>query len=159
MMNKLFLFLAIMLLPLLAAAQQATEISKYKTAKGIWPFRINRTDKLGRYHGLWKVAGPDDKSILRRGRFRHGKEVGTWRYYYYPSGNLYMVEKRKRKQDYIQVQHFHENGALARYGQARVDETALDIRYYWYGTWKVFDEKGAYSHSEYFEKGNLMVLD
>jgi antitoxin component YwqK of YwqJK toxin-antitoxin module len=159
MMNVILFFIAMMLLPLLAPAQQPTENSKRMAAKGLWPFRFNRTDKLGRYQGLWKVAGPDDNSIIRKGRFRHGREVGTWRYYYYPTGNLYMVEKRKRKQEHIQVQYFHENGALARSGHARVDETVLDIRYYWYGTWKVYNEQGAYSHSEYFEKGNLMVLD
>lgn len=158
MVTRFFIAFVILLLSFPGAAQQVPETPKRDIEKGIWPFRINRMDRLGRYHGKWKLTGPDDKTIIRKGRFRHGREVGTWRYFYYPSGSLYMVEKRKRKQDYFLVQCYHENGALAREGKARVDETVLDIRYYWFGNWKVYNERGEYSYNEYYEKGNLIVF-
>ncbi|WP_237586917.1 toxin-antitoxin system YwqK family antitoxin [Pontibacter russatus] len=158
MIARIVLALFIALLPYGADAQQTRQKVSEKTAKGIWPFRINRMDKLGRYHGMWKLKGPDGETLIRKGRFRHGREVGTWRYFYYPSGRLYMLERHLRRQDFMTVQCFHENGALAREGQARVDETERDIRYYWFGSWKVYDERGEYSHSEYYEKGNLIVF-
>ena len=155
---RLCTLLAFIFLPLLAEAQLVAQAPKESYSRGIWPFRINRIDSDGKFHGMWKIQGPNDETIIRKGRFRHGREVGTWRYYYYPSGNLYMVEKHKRKLEYIPVKRYHENGTLEKEGQVRVEDTPEKIRYFWFGEWKVYDETGNFSHTEYYVNGNQVVL-
>lgn len=145
-MRHLIIFM-FLLLPLLGQARQ------YQ--KGIWPFRINRFDKEGLYHGRWKVYIQNDKVLVRNGRFRHGREVGKWRYYY-PTGKLMMVERYRRNMDYIQVTRYREDGTVEKVGQAKRVEDDKKVRYYWFGGWKVYGPDGAYSHTEYYEKGNMM---
>ncbi|RAU83328.1 toxin-antitoxin system YwqK family antitoxin [Pontibacter arcticus] len=126
-------------------------------AKGIWPFRYNKLDKQGNYHGRWKLYGPDEKTLIRNGRFRHGAEIGKWRYYYL-SGQLMMLEYHNRKRADFTVKRYHKNGALEKQGQARwVDEGKL-IRYYWFGLWDIFNEQGQLTHQEYYEKGKQVEL-
>lgn len=149
MKTRFYVLLAFLFLPLFAEAQLLiAKAPEGDYRQGIWPFRINRFDNSNRFHGMWKIKGADGKTLLRKGRFKHGKEKGKWRYYY-PSGQLMMVERYKRKLDYIQVRRYHENGALAREGQAKVEETKQKTRYFWFGNWKVYDEQGNFSHMEY----------
>lgn len=158
MKKRFYILFSFALLPFLAEAQLIAKVPDSDYQKGFWPFRINRYDNSGRCYGRWKVKGLDDKTVIRKGRFRHGKERGTWRYYY-PSGKLFMVEKYKRKLDHIPVKRYHENGALAKEGQARVEDTNAKTRYFWFGKWKVNDEQGNYSHTEYYKNRHQVVLD
>ncbi|MFD2999188.1 hypothetical protein ACFS7Z_02360 [Pontibacter toksunensis] len=144
---RLLLILSFLLLPLLGHASQ--------TQKGFWPFRINRFDKEGLYHGRWKVYIKEDKVLVRNGRFKHGREVGRWRYYY-PTGELMMIERYKRTLDYIQVTRYRKDGSIEKVGQAKRVEDDEKVRYYWFGGWKVYEPSGTYLHTEYYEKGNLM---
>ncbi|WP_242928909.1 hypothetical protein [Pontibacter vulgaris] len=117
-------------------------------------FGTNRLDKQGRNHGRWKIYIGD--VMVRNGRFRHGREVGKWRYYHM-NGNLFMEEKYKRKLNYIPVTRYHENGNLARTGQARRIESGNIIKYFWFGEWQVYNSAGEYSHTELYENGNLVI--
>lgn len=150
-MNRLLLFslLLFLLVPLLSAAEQP--VGKQ------WPFKKNRFDKEGRFHGRWKLYLPDDKTLLRNGRFRHGKEVGKWRYYY-PSGKLRKLEYHTFGSDMFLIKFYHENGQLEKQGMAKVVETERDIHYFWYGTWQVYDSQGQFSHTEYYEKGKEITF-
>lgn len=139
-------------IPYLAHAQYK---AKTDPAKGFLWFKINRFDKEGERHGRWKVYFGEDNTIIRNGRFRHGNEVGTWRYYY-PDGTRYMKEKYSRNSEVIRVTKYHENGKLARKGVARLIKTATLDKYFWFGEWKVYDNNGDYSHTEVYEKGNLI---
>ncbi|WP_237144202.1 toxin-antitoxin system YwqK family antitoxin [Pontibacter pamirensis] len=156
MKKQFYVLCAFVLLPFLAEAQLIAKAPDGDYQKGNWPFRINRFDNSGRFHGRWKVLGLDDKTVIRKGRFRHGRERGTWRYYY-PSGKLYMVEKYKRRLDHILVKRYHENGALAKVGQARMEDTTEKTRYFWFGNWKVYDEQGNFSNNEYYENGHQVL--
>ncbi len=93
--------------------------------------------------------------MIRNGRFRHGREVGTWKYYY-PDGTLYMIEKYSRHSPEVAVSRYHENGKLARTGKAvQVSTTTMD-HYYWTGPWQVYDKQGNYTHTELYENGHLI---
>ena len=144
---KLYLLIVLLLMPLLAAA------SPGEKRAGL--FRINRFDKEGQFHGKWKVYINDGKTLVRKGRFRHGKEVGKWRYYT-QDGQRLMEEKYKRSRNYIQVWRYHENGRLARTGQARMIDSGNILRYFWFGEWKVYDSNGAFSHTEFYDQGKLV---
>ncbi|WP_299821788.1 hypothetical protein [uncultured Pontibacter sp.] len=126
-----------------------------KPGKGFLFFKINRTDKNGKYHGRWKVYFGADNTVIRNGRFRHGREVGTWKYYY-PNGTRYMKEKYSRNSNEIQVEKYHENGRLARKGTARFVQTSTLDKYYWSGDWEVYDVNGNFSHIEIYEQVNLI---
>ncbi|MFD2515602.1 hypothetical protein ACFSRY_17140 [Pontibacter locisalis] len=145
-MKRYLLFSFFLILPLFSIAQKK---------KGFLFFKINRFDKEGKYHGRWKVYFGKDDVLIRNGRFRHGREVGTWKYYY-PDGTLYMKEKYSRKSEMIKVEKYHENGALARKGKAVMARTYTIDRYYWTGEWEVYDEKGNFSHTELYSGGNLV---
>lgn len=127
------------------------------TDKGIWPFTVNRFDKEGRHHGSWKLYLSDNKTLLRKGRFKHGQERGKWKYYY-PSGRIRKIEYHKPNTKEFLVKLFHDNGELEKQGMARVMETERVIRYYWFGTWQVYNRAGQLTHTEYYENGNEVKL-
>ncbi|WP_266205598.1 toxin-antitoxin system YwqK family antitoxin [Pontibacter kalidii] len=153
---RLWLYLLILLFLPLAATGQEKDVKIYKPRKqGILFWKINRFDQQDRFHGRWKIYLGDDRIVIRNGRFRHGTEVGKWKYYY-PSGTCYMIEKYNRRNNIIEVQKFHENGNLARQGTARFIRSSLKDHYFWFGEWQVFDEQGIYSHTETYRSGHLV---
>lgn len=156
-MNKNLLFASLMLLlPFYLQAQALTDKSApVKVKKWYHLFRTNAFDKDGAFHGRWKIYINNDQDLVRNGRFSHGKEVGTWRYYY-PGGGLYMLEKHKRRSDAIKITKYHENGKLARIGQARMISTDKEVHYYYEGVWQVYDVQGNFTHTETYLKGNLL---
>ncbi|MBC5773539.1 hypothetical protein H8S95_05645 [Pontibacter sp. KCTC 32443] len=152
MNRKCLYILFLMLLPTICTAQIAVP---YKIKRWYNPFQVNAFDKNKEYHGRWKIYINDDKDLIRNGRFKHGKEVGTWRYYY-PGGGLYMKEKYTRNSPVIQVWRYHENGNLAKSGNAKLYRDSTMAHYYWEGEWQVFDEQGNLTHTETYLKGNLL---
>ncbi|MFT2007632.1 toxin-antitoxin system YwqK family antitoxin [Pontibacter sp. 13R65] len=143
---KRYILLLFMLYPLFVAAEAP---EKADQDKGFLFFKINRFDKEGQFHGRWKVYHEEDGYLIRKGRFRHGREVGKWKYYY-PDGTTYMVERWKPRKGEILVKRYNENGTLNREGKARLDTTGERLRFYWFGDWKVYNENGQYSHTEKF---------
>lgn len=123
-----------------------------------WPFKINRFDKEGRFHGRWKIylGEGKEKVLLRNGRFRHGKEVGNW-HYYYPNGNIYFREKHKRWANEFSMKRYHESGKLMKEGRAIMINNGKGVNYFWFGEWKVYDEQGKYTHTEVYSNGDLVA--
>ncbi len=39
-----------------------------------------------------------------------------------------------------------------------MEDTREKIRYFWFGEWKVYDDAGNFSHTEYYENGNQVML-
>ncbi len=153
---RMNLFIILLLLLFSANVQSQTkDKSAVYIKKWYQPFKTNAFDKEGEYHGRWKIYINNEQDLIRNGRFRHGKEVGTWRYYY-PGGGLYMIEKYKRGSDNILIRKYHENGQLGRTGQARIIRTPKETHYYWDGLWQVYDEKGKFTHTETYVKGKLL---
>ncbi|WP_157578714.1 toxin-antitoxin system YwqK family antitoxin [Pontibacter roseus] len=140
----------LLLLPLLTLAEPRP--------KKLWPFGRNRFDKEGQYHGRWKIYTADNATLLRNGRYRHGRETGVWRYYH-PNGQLRKIEYHKRKSPFFLTKVYHDNRQVERQGMARVVETERDIHYFWTGTWQVYDRQGQFSHAEYYEKGREIRLE
>ncbi|WP_238395821.1 toxin-antitoxin system YwqK family antitoxin [Pontibacter pudoricolor] len=157
-MNKnLLLILLLFVAPVIVHAQaEINKTTPVKVKKWYHFFRTNAFDKEGAYHGRWKIYINNDQDLVRNGRFRHGKEVGIWRYYY-PGGGIYMVEKHKWRSGDIQVRKYHENGNLARTGQAKMISNEEEAHYYWEGVWQVYDEQGNFTHTETYVKGHLLT--
>lgn len=151
----LLLALVLFLVPIDGFSQEGGAQKNKIRKPGFLFWKYNRFDKQDRYHGRWKIYLGDDKTLIRNGRFRHGVEVGRWKYYY-PDGTLYMLEKYNRRNNIIEVQKFHENGNLARKGTARIIHSTFKDHYYWFGDWQVFDKDGAFSHIETYKSGHLV---
>ena len=154
-MKRAIVLLMVAALPFAAFAQPA---KPFKIKRWYLPFQVNAFDKNQEYHGRWKVYINDDKDLIRNGRFRHGREVGTW-YYYNPGGKLFMKEKYTRNSPVIQVWRYHENGNVAKAGTAKLYRDATMAHYYWEGDWQVFDKQGNFTHTETYLKGNLLRYD
>ncbi|WP_157593650.1 toxin-antitoxin system YwqK family antitoxin [Pontibacter actiniarum] len=155
--HRLLCLALLLLLPAACAVaqQQESSLPRKETKRVFLFFRINKFDEEGRYHGRWKVYFGDDGQVIRNGRFRHGVEVGKWKYYY-TDGTRSMKEKYNRHDNTIKVKKYHENGKLARVGQARIIRTPAETRYFWFGEWQVYDQQGQYSHTETYQSGKLI---
>ncbi|TXK26574.1 hypothetical protein FVR03_21660 [Pontibacter qinzhouensis] len=139
----------ILLLMLLPLAAIGAEPGGKGDRPGFLFFRSNKFDKQGQFHGRWKVYHEEEGYLIRKGRFRHGREVGKWTYYY-PDGTTYMQEKWKKRSNEVLVKRYHENGLLHREGKGRLDTAGEHLRFYWFGDWKVYNENGQYTHTETF---------
>lgn len=132
---KKFLGLALLLLFLSKVPAQAQFLS------GII---INRYDKNAVHHGKWKyIDRSNGRRLICIGRFDHGKQVNEWKYFY-PSGNLRMLEKYTWEGDkrLVDVTFYHENGLVSNKGLARVEIEGNKSHYYWFGDWIYFDNEG-----------------
>jgi len=123
-----------------------------------WPFKLNRFDKDGKYHGRWKIylGEGKDKVLIRNGRFVHGKEVGKW-CYYYPDGGLYIYEEHKRYENVYTMKRYHENGYLIKEGKVIMINNGNSVRNFWFGEWRVYDAQGNFTHIEVYKDGNLIA--
>lgn len=113
---------------------------------------INRTDKHGERNGRWKHYW-DGKSLQRKGKYKHGLEVNTWKYYDM-HGNLSKIEKYNKTRDTIFTSTYFPNNKIESTGQALlIYETDSTSHYYWHGKWFYFNEIGDTIKIVWYEKG------
>ena len=116
---------------------------------------INRTDKNKERHGKWKHYY-DEKTVHRKGKYKHGLEIGVWKYYDV-NGNLSKMEKYNKARDTIFTSTYFADKKLESNGQALlVYETDSIMHYYWQGTWFYFNKQGDTLKKVWYEKGNAI---
>ena len=119
-------------------------------------FGKNNLNKNKEHIGRWnyKEDKENPDQITSKGRFKNGKQVKKWKYFY-PNGQLYLVEKYDSKKDFrtLNATYYHKNGMIARTGQAVQENTAEKIHYYWIGDWKYFNEDGTLRKTVVYDKG------
>jgi antitoxin component YwqK of YwqJK toxin-antitoxin module len=114
---------------------------------------VNKLDRKKRRDGSWEFYWDDNNSIVSSsGKFRRGKQVGTWKYYN-QQGKLERVEHNKWYTHKIKTQQYHPNGQLQKEGFAKVKVSKEYVDYYWYGDWKCYDENGNYTKTEVYKHG------
>ncbi|QMU28464.1 toxin-antitoxin system YwqK family antitoxin [Adhaeribacter radiodurans] len=119
-------------------------------------FGKNKINKNKEHVGRWKYK--EDKEnpevITSKGRFKNGKQVKKWKYFY-PNGQVYLVEKYDSKKDFriLNATYYHRNGKIAHTGQAVQENTAKRIHYYWIGDWKYYNEDGTLRKTVIYEAG------
>jgi hypothetical protein len=123
-----------------------------------WPLghARNHRDAKGQRHGYWQeYFDAAEKQVANRGRYRHGRPVGLWRYYN-PNQQL------ERKERYLRVParqlaitYYHPNGQIARQGRAQYVLQPDGAQFYWFGEWKRYSESGQAETPEYYVKGQL----
>lgn len=119
-------------------------------------FGNNNLNRQKEHVGRWKYN--EDKAnpaqITSTGRFKNGKQVKKWKYFY-PNGRLYLVEKYDSKKDLrlLNATYYHPNGNIMHVGQAVQENTNEKIHYYWIGNWQYYNEDGSLQKTVVYEKG------
>lgn len=102
-------------------------------------------------HGKWTIWSDSLKTkIESTGKYRNGKERGTWRYFS-PTGQLLKKEHYRAK--FIQTRYYHENGKRKSSGKARLTMEEEYIHYFVDGKWKEFDSRGKRLATVWYNKG------
>ncbi|RNI30562.1 hypothetical protein EFB08_04730 [Rufibacter latericius] len=120
-----------------------------------WPWSWNRYDGKQLKNGKWRVFHDyEEKVVHYKGRYRHGKEVGTWKTFT-PDGKLYFTEKIKRRQRSYKTVYYHPNGEVSHRGMAYMQDAEKGgVHFFWEGDWEYFDENGQLLGIKTFVKGN-----
>jgi len=70
-------------------------------------------DENGERNGVWRKSYPGTDQLRYEGEFKHGKEVGTFKFYCEDCGSQPMVTKVfKGKDDIAEVKYFTKKGKL-----------------------------------------------
>ncbi|HLP14416.1 MAG TPA: hypothetical protein VK177_20975 [Flavobacteriales bacterium] len=114
---------------------------------------INQLDAKKRRIGTWEFYWDDENTLVSSvGKFKRGKQVGTWKYYN-QDGKLERVEYNKWYTRKIKTEQYHPNGQLQKHGYAKVKIGKEYVDYYWFGSWKCYDEAGKYTKTEVYKHG------
>ncbi|SFQ30698.1 toxin-antitoxin system YwqK family antitoxin [Hymenobacter arizonensis] len=112
----------------------------------------NRYDRNSMTRGRWRTYY-DSNSKHITGKYRHGRPVGTFRYYA-PTGTLDHSE-RYGDDGLCEVTYWHPSGKVARRGTAQWVTGAKGARFYWYGPWTSFDEDGQITSIQTYTDGTV----
>lgn len=76
---------------------------------------VNQTDAQGKKHGVWK-KNHDNGKLRYQGQFDHGKEVGTFTFYF-PTGDIKAINKFRGKSGVAYSYQFGGDSILAAEGK------------------------------------------
>ena len=110
---------------------------------------INQMDANGKRHGVWKKTFPGTQQIRYEGTFKHGKEVGVFKFYCEECGKQpSVVSTFNDKDDSAWVQYFTIKGKLVSEGKMINKERE--------GEWVAYHEKSKQVMSrEFYKDGKL----
>ena len=110
---------------------------------------INQMDAQGERHGVWKKNHPGSDQLRYEGRFDHGKEVGTFKFYCEKCGKVPSVIKEFNTNNSIsEVKYYTAKGKL-------VSEGKMDGKKR-IGEWLYYHEKStAVMTREHYKDGML----
>ncbi|MBV1924760.1 MAG: hypothetical protein KUG68_12110 [Flavobacteriaceae bacterium] len=110
---------------------------------------INQFDTNNKRHGVWKKYHENSRQIRYEGQFKHGKEVGVFKYYCSDCEDQPMVIRTFNESNNIaQVQYFTQKGKLVSEGKM---ERKNKI-----GEWLYFQKKSKNIMTrEFYEEGKL----
>ncbi len=79
---------------------------------------INQMDANGERHGIWKKMFPGNKQVRYEGKFEHGKEIGTFKFYCEDCKKQPSVIKKFNANNSIsEVKYFTAKGKLVSEGK------------------------------------------
>ncbi|MBF9223471.1 toxin-antitoxin system YwqK family antitoxin [Hymenobacter ruricola] len=117
--------------------------------------KANRSDRNGLAKGRWRTYQDSATQLLyTSGRYRHGRPVGTFRYYA-PTGALDRTESYARE-GFCEVTYWYPGGKVARRGAAQwVTGKDKLPRFYWYGPWTSYAEDGQITAVQTYTDGTI----
>ncbi len=114
----------------------------------------NRIDRKGLKQGWWyRYRDKEKKNIAMKYYYKNGREKKVCKNYYANGKKQVTFNYNKNR---IRVKYFNEEGSLIQKGWAKMDYTEKEIRYFWEGKWKFYDDsRRKISESEYLD-GHLI---
>ena len=110
-----------------------------------------RLDRQGQRHGRNATYYDEAHTqLFTRGRYRHGRPVGCWRYYA-QAGELQRQERYRL--GLSEIAYYYPTGRVARRGRARTVDEPHGAHFYWFGEWQYFSPAGALDSVQVYEVG------
>ena len=102
-------------------------------------------------NGLWITYNDTTrKQVEQKGRFKAGREIGTWKYF---SDNGTIRKKEKFRKNKILTTTYYPEGMKESSGTALITEEGDELHYYYTGTWKFFRKSGEIDKIVVYDKG------
>ena len=111
-----------------------------------------RLDRQGQRHGRNATYYDGARTQLAsRGRYRHGRPVGRWRYFA-QAGELQRQE-RHRRHGFSDIAYYYPTGRVFKYGRARIADEPDGLHFYWFGPWHYYSPAGALDSVQQYQLG------
>ena len=121
----------------------------FVSLNGFGQNEINQFDAQGERHGVWQKTYPNSNQLRYEGTFKHGKEIGVFKYYCESCKTQPSVIRTYKGDDGIaEVQYFTAKGKLVSEGKMK-DKDRI-------GKWVYFQKKsGNVMTEEHYVNGKL----
>lgn len=120
---------------------------------GFWS--RNRFGADGQRQGPWRdYFDAAEQQPANRGRYHHGRPVGTWQYYDATRQRERTDRFHRRPYGLVTLTYYHPGGQVAKQGRARYRAEANVARFYWFGEWKCYSVTGQSLPSEFYRNGH-----
>lgn len=84
--------------------------------------------------------------------YKHDVPVKKWKTYI--NGKIYKTERYKN--GICIVKNYYENGKLESKGNTKLEVTALESHWFYFGDWKFYSDKGKLKGIKKYENGELL---
>ncbi|MFH6946026.1 hypothetical protein [Flavobacterium sp. FlaQc-50] len=105
--------------------------------------------KEGKWMDVYVQDNVEYKSIEY---YKHDEPVKKWKTYI--DGKIYKTEKYKN--GICVVKNYYENGKLESKGNTKLEITALQSHWFYFGDWKFYSDKGKLKGIKKYENGELV---
>ncbi|MGE4514869.1 MAG: hypothetical protein AB7E26_13815 [Chryseobacterium sp.] len=128
------------LLILLVFVSCTTKINQY----------IRNENNVNKRHGKWEEEYSSDKGkLMASGKYKMGRKIKIWKIYL--DDKLY--EKNRFRKNMTKTKRYYADGKLMEKGQSKMDVSANEQHWYYFGDWKYYDEKGKLGYIKKYVNG------
>lgn len=109
-------------------------------------------------HGKWvENTQTDDGEYLEKGKYNNGNRIGKWKTYFTAKNfDKKLYQKDVYRDSIITTTIYHPNGKIMEKGQSKTEKKDNYGRWYYFGDWKTFDNKGNLIFIRHFVDGKEM---
>ncbi|MXV51611.1 hypothetical protein GS399_11570 [Pedobacter sp. HMF7647] len=147
------IIIVVVFLFLFASCKLNQTVNGYKEGKWIYgPSEMQATAKKLKKAGYSIPEDAIADNYHYKGRYKHGQEKGTWRYYLGKS----LVRKERYKGYTADVEFYHFNGKVDCKGKTFFDTSGKIPEWYYIGSWSWYDEDGRLAVTRKYDKGIIV---
>jgi antitoxin component YwqK of YwqJK toxin-antitoxin module len=101
--------------------------------------------------GRWVTIDTLDSIYIVRGKYHKNTEIGTWKHIY----NGRIVKKENYRNGVSKATFYHPNGKIMKRGYTKLESTAYEDHWYYFGKWSFYDSKGKLDSVKIYNKENF----
>ncbi len=111
-----------------------------------------RTDRQGDRQGRYRTYYDASRTqLFTRGRYRHGRPVGRWRYYA-QAGEM-QHQERYHRHGLSDIVYYYPSGQAFKQGHARLANEPDGLHFYWFGDWNYYSPAGTLDSVQVYSLG------